>query len=134
MAKPLIDLEHLSVMTGKDPELAAEVLGLFREQVRMWQRLLDADQPAAVWADACHALKGTGLGIGATDLSHACSTAEKLGRSAEAPSRLQAVVALNDVKDAMAATDEVAARLAQAFELRGADTFTTSASLVSRAS
>lgn len=130
----IIDMKHLATMTGHDPELAAEVLGLFREQVVMWRRLMDADQDRGVWADACHAMKGTALGIGATQLADACSTAERLGRSEAELKQLEVVVVLNDVKDALAAADEVAAHLAQAFELRGADAFTTSGSLVSSAS
>jgi len=128
MRATLIDLDHLATMTGRDPDLAAEVLGLFREQVQIWRRLIRIDQDRAVWADAAHSLKGSALGIGAAELARYCATAETLGRAEEPPSRVQAAVAINDVVTAMGEADEAAARLAQSLELRGTAVFASSGS------
>ncbi|MCF6293683.1 MAG: hypothetical protein L3J04_09850 [Robiginitomaculum sp.] len=35
-----IDLQHLNQYTGGDLELEQEIYGLFKEQVRIWLRLL----------------------------------------------------------------------------------------------
>ena len=123
-----IDKEHLAVMTGRDAELAIEVLDLFREQVQMWRRLIRVDQDRAVWADAAHSLKGSALGIGASELAQHCATAERIGRAEEVPSRVQVAVAINDVLSAMVEADEAAAKLAQSLELRGASAFASSGS------
>ncbi|MCA3694288.1 MAG: hypothetical protein IOB61_13060, partial [Aquidulcibacter sp.] len=37
---PVVDRAHLERMTGGDQELALEVLGLFREQIALWSKLL----------------------------------------------------------------------------------------------
>lgn len=107
---PVLDLDHLSAMTGGDPELSLEVIGIFREQAQLWSRLLDPRAEARQWADAAHTLKGASLGIGALKLAAACERAEKAGRSDTAPSLAHASVLLGDVKDALGETLEAAAR------------------------
>jgi len=131
MSTHTIDTEHLAVMTGRDTDLAIEVLGLFREQVKLWRRLISVDQDRSVWADAAHSLKGSALGVGAGTLARYCATAETLGRAEEVPSRVQVAVAINDVLSAMVEADEAAAKLAQSLELRGAAAFASSGSLSS---
>jgi HPt (histidine-containing phosphotransfer) domain-containing protein len=107
---PVLDLDHLSAMTGGDTELSLEVIGIFREQAQLWSRLLDPRAEARQWADAAHTLKGASLGIGALKLAAACERAEKAGRSDTAPSPAHASVLLGDVKDALGETLEAAAR------------------------
>ncbi|MEM8615622.1 MAG: hypothetical protein AAGF20_01680 [Pseudomonadota bacterium] len=60
-----LDIDHLLDMAGGDPELADEVLDIFRNQATTWGRLLDAAGPQSQWADAAHTLKGAALSIGA---------------------------------------------------------------------
>jgi HPt (histidine-containing phosphotransfer) domain-containing protein len=107
---PVLDLDHLSAMTGGDTELSLEVIDIFREQAQLWSRLLDPRAEARQWADAAHTLKGASLGIGALKLAAACERAEKAGRSDTAPSPAHASVLLGDVKDALGETLEAAAR------------------------
>ena len=107
---PVLDLDHLSAMTGGDTELSLEVIGIFGEQAQLWSRLLDPRAEARQWADAAHTLKGASLGIGALKLAAACERAEKAGRSDTAPSPAHASVLLGDVKDALGETLEAAAR------------------------
>jgi HPt (histidine-containing phosphotransfer) domain-containing protein len=107
---PVLDLDHLSSMTGGDTELSLEVIDIFREQAQLWSRLLDPRAEARQWADAAHTLKGASLGIGALKLAAACERAEKAGRSDTAPSPAHASVLLGDVKDALGETLEAAAR------------------------
>ncbi len=105
----VIDLEHLLTMTGGDPELADEILDIFRNQAAAWGRMLDADLPAQQWADAAHTLKGAALSIGANAFAETCASAETLGRSG-APSRVQAATAISDVKTGLSETIEACAR------------------------
>lgn len=104
-----IDIAHLMEMAGGDPELADEVLDIFRNQADIWGRMLDADQPAQVWADAAHTLKGAALSIGAHPFADVCKTAEAYGRS-ESPDRMEAIVLLADVKTGLSETIEACAR------------------------
>lgn len=108
---PLLDVQHLRAMTSGDAHLAAEVIDIFRQQAEIWSRLLTVREPAASWADAAHSIKGAALGIGALRLAQMCERAEKLGRSGDA-SQTAAAVALGDVRDVLALTEEVVARVA----------------------
>ncbi|MFN7055449.1 Hpt domain-containing protein [Hyphomonas sp.] len=109
---PLLDLGHLSAMTGGDADLSLEVIGIFREQADLWSRLLDPMSEPSQWADAAHTLKGASLGIGALKLAAACERAEKAGRSDTPPGRTHAAVLLGEIKDALGETLEAAARAA----------------------
>jgi len=104
-----IDLDHLLVMAGGDPELADEVLDIFRNQAASWGRLLDASLPADQWADAAHTLKGAALSIGAHEFAKTCQAAEALGRSGDV-NRVQAATAISDIKTGLAETIEACAR------------------------
>lgn len=113
-----IDVDHLLTMTGQDPELADEILDIFREQSGMWARMLDPKLSASQWADAAHTIKGSALSIGAHELAQACLEAETLGRSGEA-SAVQAAVALGDVKSELTYALEAAARASYALSRPG---------------
>ncbi len=106
----VLDLEHLSAMTGGDDALALEVIDIFHHQADIWSRLLDPRLEAASWADAAHTLKGASLGIGALKLAAACERAERAGRADMPPGVTVASVLLNDIKDALGETREAAAR------------------------
>lgn len=109
---PVLDLGHLSAMTGGDSELSLEVIGIFQEQAQLWSRLLDPQGAPDQWADAAHTLKGASLSLGALKLAGACERAEKAGRSETPPSRAHAAVLIGDIKDALGETLEAAARAA----------------------
>lgn len=109
---PVMDLGHLSAMTGGDTDLSIEIIEIFQHQAQLWSRLLDPRLPARDWSDAAHTLKGASLGIGALKLAAVCERAEKAGRSETAPSPAHASVLLNDIKDALGETLEAAARAA----------------------
>lgn len=105
-----IDVGQLQTMTMGDAELAAEALGIFRNQADLWGKMLDPLTDSERWADACHAIKGAARSIGAMQLGDACEIAETLGRT-PAVSRAQASVALSDVKDRLGDAIEAAAAL-----------------------
>lgn len=107
---PVLDTAQLVSMTMGDAELAAEALGIFRNQADLWGRMLDPQTDATSWADACHAIKGSARSIGAMRLGEACDAAEALGRT-DGVSRAQASVALGEVKDRLGEAIEAAAEL-----------------------
>jgi HPt (histidine-containing phosphotransfer) domain-containing protein len=107
---PILDRNHLNAMTGNDPELAMEVLEIFRHQAEIWSRLLDPRAEARQWADAAHTLKGASLGVGALALARACERAESAGRAETPPSLAGAAVLLSDVKDALGDALEASSR------------------------
>lgn len=104
-----LDIDHLLAMTGGDIDLAEEVIGIFRQQVDIWARMLDPKAPASQWADAVHTLKGAALSIGAHELAECCGLAETAGRDLP-PSPAGAALLLNDVKDEIAATLDACSR------------------------
>ncbi|MEM1088220.1 MAG: Hpt domain-containing protein [Pseudomonadota bacterium] len=118
MVERTIDVEHLLSMTGGDPELADEILDIFREQSGMWARMLDPKLPAREWADAAHTIKGSALSIGAMDLAEVCLKAETLGRSGDV-STVQAAVALGEVKSELTFALEASARASHALSKPG---------------
>lgn len=106
----VLDLEHLSAMTGGDTDLAIEVIDIFLHQADIWSRLLDPKLDCQTWADAAHSLKGASLGLGAMQVAACCERAERAGRSAAPPGLTAAAVMLNDIKDALGEAREAAAR------------------------
>jgi HPt (histidine-containing phosphotransfer) domain-containing protein len=118
MPERKLDIEHLLSMTGHDPELADEILDIFRQQSDTWGRMLDPNLPASQWADAAHTIKGTALSIGANELAEACLAAESLGRSGLA-SPVEAAVVLGDVRSEMTYALEAAARASHALSKPG---------------
>jgi len=73
-----IDFDHLNQYVGGDPDLTAEVFGLFKHQVEMWGRALVVEADDDIWESATHSLKGTSLAVGAKKLAELCSNAESL--------------------------------------------------------
>jgi HPt (histidine-containing phosphotransfer) domain-containing protein len=93
-----IDVAQLEMMTGGDQALAAEALGIFRNQAELWGRLLDPAAEPSQWADAAHTIKGAAKSVGLMDLGDACGRAEALGRGVPV-SPAQAGVAIAEIKD-----------------------------------
>lgn len=112
-----IELSQLEMMTGGDVGLAVEALGIFRQSADLWSRLLDHQAEAEQWADAAHGIKGAARSVGAMDLGDVCETAEKLGRSGSA-SRVEAVVAISAVKDALGQALEAMAHVEHQLVMR----------------
>ena len=103
-----VDFRHLERYAGGDQALVDEVLGLFREQVEIWVRLLDPTAPGDAWRDAAHSLKGSALGVGAFALADECLAAEQAGNADLG----QRTVLLGHVRDALeAALADIAAYL-----------------------
>jgi len=73
-----IDFDHLNQYVAGDPELTAEVFGLFKNQVDMLERSLDLDAEDESWQAVTHSLKGTALAVGAIKLAELCEKAEEL--------------------------------------------------------
>ncbi len=78
---PVVDKAHLERMTGGDRELALEVLGLFREQIELWSKLLQPSTDTEDWGNAAHTVKGSARGIGAWQLGELCGQAEEASKS-----------------------------------------------------
>ncbi len=115
---PTVDVEQLRMMTGGDAPLAAEALGIFRQQAELWSRLLDPNSDAQQWADACHSIKGAARSVGAMALGEACAAGEALGRSGAA-SPVEAAVAVNAVRDRLGEAIEALAELEHRLMLYG---------------
>lgn len=113
-----LDIDHLLDMAGGDPELADEVLDIFRNQATTWGRLLDAAGPQSQWADAAHTLKGAALSIGAPHFAATCQRVEGLGRG-EPVSRVVAATALSELKSELSETLEACARASHALSRPG---------------
>ncbi len=90
-APAILDLAHLRRYTLDDMSLQREVLGLFRDQVKLTVATLRRScNDKAAWAMAAHTLKGTARAVGAFHLGQAaeraegnCATAEDRAVSAE---------------------------------------------------
>lgn len=80
---PKIDIAHLRRMAGDDESLMLEVLGLFREQGEVWQRLLDPDNETKDWMVGAHTIKGSARGIGAWELGEICAKAEEAATNSQ---------------------------------------------------
>ncbi len=117
--EPILDVTHLSTMTGSDVSLAVEVIDIFRQQTEMWTRILDPALPKNQWADAAHSIKGTALSVGALRLAAACGRAEALGRSEEDVSPVEAGTAISAVKDEIGPAIEAAARAVHTLSVSG---------------
>ena len=117
--EPVLDVAHLSAMTGGDAALGVEIVDIFRQQTEMWVRILDPALPQGEWADAAHSLKGTALSVGAKRLAGACGAAETLGRSEARVSPVQAGTAIAAIKDEIGPAIEAAARVAHKLSVSG---------------
>ncbi len=77
-SKPEIDFSHLKQYVGGDIALTAEVFGLFKHQVDMWQKLLNADADDESWVSVMHSLKGSARAVGAMGLADICEDGEAM--------------------------------------------------------
>ncbi|MEO9969007.1 MAG: Hpt domain-containing protein [Hyphomonadaceae bacterium] len=118
--EPVLDVQHLSLMTGADASLGIEIIDIFRHQTDMWQRMLDPSLPRGQWADAAHSLKGTALSVGAKRLAAACAEVETLGRSSEEVSVVEAGTMISALKDEIGPAIEAAARVSHQLTVKGA--------------
>lgn len=118
--EPVLDVQHLSLMTGADASLGIEIIDIFRNQTDMWQRMLDPSLPRGQWADAAHSLKGTALSVGAKRLAAACAEVETLGRSSEEVSVVEAGTMISALKDEIGPAIEAAARVSHQLTVKGA--------------
>ena len=75
---PEIDFAHLNQYVDGDPVLTREVFGLFRNQVEIWGKSLNADADDDLWYNVLHSLKGSARAVGAMGLAEACEKAEGL--------------------------------------------------------
>jgi len=73
-----IDFEHLKRYVGDDPELTAEVFGLFKNQVDLWSGSFVTDLDDESWSMMAHSMKGTSRAIGAMGLADKFEQAEAL--------------------------------------------------------
>lgn len=87
-----VDFSVLETYTGGDEAVGEEILDLFREQARVWSKMLDVESSG--WRDAAHTVKGSAGGIGALELAQACAAAETAPEDLAAP-------ALGRVRDAL---------------------------------
>ena len=78
---PVIDVVHLSKMAGDDKNLMLEVLGIFREQADIWEKLLTPDTPTPDFMVGAHTIKGSAKSLGAWELAEICSKAEDQARA-----------------------------------------------------
>lgn len=77
-SSPEIDLNHLNQYVGGDPDLTAEIFGMFGQQVEMWGRMLTVDADDETWEAVTHSLKGSARAVGAMGLAALCEKAEGL--------------------------------------------------------
>lgn len=120
MSQPasILDMSQLEMMTGGDAPLAAEALGIFRNQAELWGRMLDPHGPAQQWADAAHTIKGAARAMGLEPLAETCGRAETAGRD-PGVSAAGAAVAVNEVRDRLAEALEVVAEAEHQLMLHG---------------
>lgn len=79
MDNPPVDMEHLSMFFGDDPEEQAEIIELFREQSELSLEQLAqslAANDTDMWKNAAHKLKGSAANFGANAFSIICNDAE----------------------------------------------------------
>jgi HPt (histidine-containing phosphotransfer) domain-containing protein len=100
---PVFDRAHFDHMTGADRALQAEVLDLFRMQVKAWAASLGQ---GAAWRDAVHTMKGSARGIGLGNLAAACEAAETAPDAERASALASVRVALDE---ALVALEQFAA-------------------------
>ncbi|MEE9271866.1 MAG: Hpt domain-containing protein [Robiginitomaculum sp.] len=77
-SEKVIDFDHLKNHIGDDVSIIAEVFGLFKHQVEMWSKMLDAHVDDESWVSVMHSLKGTSGAVGAHSLSRLCEKGEAM--------------------------------------------------------
>ena len=71
-----IDRKHLAAYTLGDPQLEAEILSLFLDQLPDIQLQLEGLKTSAEWRDIAHKLKGSARAVGAIDVARLAEEAE----------------------------------------------------------
>ncbi len=90
----IFDQAHLNHYTMNLPELAAEVVALFLEQVPKTLGEIEAAASPAEWRMATHALKGAASSVGAKRTRQLAAELEDMGFTPHDPVRLLRVQAL----------------------------------------
>lgn len=85
-----VDLVHLSRYTMGDRNLESELLGLFRQQARVYVSRMREAESDQDWHRAAHSLKGSAKAVGAWAVAQVCEGAESLGAGAQ-DARLKAI-------------------------------------------
>ena len=80
----VVDLAHLDQYTLGDHALQAELLQLFREQLKCQTQELVSCTDAAVWKSAVHTLKGAARSVGAGRVAKTAEAMEQVAFSDEA--------------------------------------------------
>ena len=79
LEEAVLDRDHLARMTFGDRSLEREVLQLFDRQSELLLERMRASEPAAI-ATLAHTLKGSAVGIGATQVAGAAAEVEATAR------------------------------------------------------
>ncbi|MGI9513042.1 MAG: Hpt domain-containing protein [Anderseniella sp.] len=80
----IVDLAHLDQYTLGDHALQAELLQLFREQLKCQAEELVSCTDATLWKSAVHTLKGAARSIGAGQVAAAAEAMERTAFSDQA--------------------------------------------------
>ncbi|MGK2742608.1 Hpt domain-containing protein [Tepidicaulis sp. LMO-SS28] len=91
-----VDLVHLSRYTMGDRGLETELLGLFRQQARVYLARMENAAGPEEWQNAAHSLKGSAKAVGAWAVAAAAEAAEAM-RAADVSS-LRSQIAVIDAK------------------------------------
>lgn len=93
-AKPdpdILDLAHLARYSMGDRALEAELLTLFRTQVRLQADAISVAEDAESWKFATHTLKGVARSLGAWRIARTAAALESLGFEGDAGERAQLI-------------------------------------------
>jgi hypothetical protein len=82
---PALDLVHLSRQCQGDPQLEAELLGLFRLQLRGLSAQLSDLATPELKAKIAHKLRGSALAVGASRVARAAKAIEEKALAAREP-------------------------------------------------
>jgi HPt (histidine-containing phosphotransfer) domain-containing protein len=75
----ILDREHLAQYTMGDPQLAAEIVGLFLTQMPATLALLRSAANPREWRLAAHTLKGSAMAVGAMRIARIAEDLEHCG-------------------------------------------------------
>jgi HPt (histidine-containing phosphotransfer) domain-containing protein len=116
---PPIDLVHLSRQCQGDPDLEAELLGLFRQQARALSAQLSdpVSKSPEQEANIAHKLCGSALAVGAGRVADAAAAIEASARAARAGPPPERPAALSQAIAAL--VDAVAEAVAEIERVRG---------------